>query len=573
MTNEQGKPKKKFADSIGVRGSFTKDGAEIKDTLMQRKAALDSMLGSGADTTRVPITYIDPMFDPVLTLFPKENIKELNRRLRHYYNYHPVVRNVIDTHVEFSLYDFDIRCKDPKIEREYQEIKENLNLHELMMQAGRDYYLLGEGFLYGQWDNTEHCWSSFLQYPPENIEIYKTYVGEGVVYLLKPDDELKKTLTGATAASKAIAATIPEDFKAAVLSGKPYQLNNNCMIHIAKKAAAYVPRGTPMVTSVLKYLLMEDKLMLLLMTFVDRNMFPIKLWKIGDAAQGLMPTKRQIQEFRTLLIQAMNDPDFNIVTHPFISASFETPVGKIENLLPYFEFLYKRILIGLFASDEFMKGSVSPHASAAVSAKLVMARYSAFRNRIETIIKRKIFLPIAIARKYIDENGHPILPMLKWKTRDILNAQTERDMLMRLRDKGEIPFKVLADIFDLDPEWIEQMLNEEASTPLDPIWREAVKEKSKDKRIIKEVIKGKSVKKAVEEGLDADERITKPGRPGIPEIDKKTHTPESTPSTLSTPPRAVPLEKGTETKPVGGEKPSEGGGGTPPAPVTPPAGV
>jgi hypothetical protein len=565
--------RKKLPSSVGVRASFSQDGEDLKDAVLRKKADLDVMMlgGGGMDTTRIPITYVDPMFDPVLTLFPKENIRELNRRLRHYYTYHPVVRNVIDTHVEFSLSDFDIVCKDPKIAAAYLQQKEDLNLVELFIQGGRDYNLLGEAFLYGQWDDERNCWKSFLQYPPENIEIYKTYVGEGVVYLLKPDEELKKTITGTTAAAKAIAQLIPDDFKSSVLSGKPYQLKNSQMIHLARRPAAYVPRGVSLVTSVLKYLLMEDKMYLLLLSNIDRNMTPIKIWKIGEASRGLMPTKKQINEFRTLLIQAMNDPDFNIVTHPFVNADFVTPVGKMENLMPYFEFIYKRLLVGLFASDEFMKGSTSPYATAAVSAKLVMQRYLAFRTRIENIIRNKIFKPIAIARNYVDKDGNYILPTLKWKSRNLLNEQAERELMMRLRDKGEIPFKVISDLFGMDFEAIKEQIEAEKSTVFDPVYREAEKEKAKDKLIIKEVIKGKTVKESVENGIEADERVTKPGRPSMSLDELKTPTPAPT-SNLSTPPRSAPLETGKETKPLGGEKPPETGGGTPPPPA-PPAGV
>lgn len=548
---EEMSTKKVLPNSVGVRASFVQDGESLKDAVMRKKADLDSMMmgGGGMDTSRLPITFVDPMMDPVLTLFPKENIRELNRRLRHYYTYHPVVRNVIDTHVEFSLSDFDIICRDEKIQREYNKIKEDLNLTELFIQAGRDYNLLGEGFLYGQWDDSINCWKSFLQYPPENIEIYKTYVGEGIVYLLKPDEELKKTITGSTAAAKAISELIPQDFKSSILSGKPFQLKNTHMIHLARRPAAYVPRGVSLVTSVLKYLLMEDKLYLLLLTNIDRNMNPIKLWKIGEASRGLMPTRKQINDFRNLLMQAMNDPDFNIVTHPFVNADFVTPVGKMENLMPYFEFIYKRLLLGLFASDEFMKGSTSPYATASVSAKLVMQRYLAFRTRIENIIRRKIYLPIAEARGYKDADGEYILPTLKWKSRNLLNEQAERELMMRLRDKGEIPFKLVADMFGMDYEAVKEQIEAEKSTVFDPIYREAEREQAKDKLISKEIIKGNTVKESVEAGIEAGERVTKPGRPSSPIDELKTPAPAMT-SNMATPPRTTQTEKGNEPKAV-----------------------
>lgn len=548
--------RQKLPSPTGVRlpnASPALDSEFIKEAAFQKQAAMTNVWGAGSDTMRLPLTYIDPLFDPVLILFPKENIRELNRRLRHYYNYHPIVGTVIDTHVEFSLCDFELMVPDDTINKEYNRIKEELNLHELLMQAGRDYFLLGEAYLYGDWDDIDLKWKSFVQFPPENIEVFKTYVGPGVLYALKPDEELRRVLTSSKAMDKAIASLIPDDLKESILKGKPYILNNNNLVVLSRKPAAYVARGFSLVTRILKYLLLEEKVLLLLFTYIDTSTFPIRICKVGDAGKGLLPSNKQLEEMRTLLMQAMSDPSFTIVTHPFVSFDFPTPVGKFENPVNLLEFLYKRILVGLMASDEFLKGSVSPYASATVSARLVMMRYLAFRNRVENIVRNKIFKPIAIARNYLDKDGNPILPTFKWKQRNLLSEQAERELLMRLRERGEIPFKVICEVFNLDYEKILKDYEKEQSTMFDPIYREAIREKSKDKGIINQVIQGKPVSEAIKEGFEAGERVTKPGRPSIMEMFKSEYTPAPTGHAV-TPPRAEPVELGKETKPIGEEK-------------------
>ena len=962
--------KKKLPSSAGVRINYVPDGEDIKEAAFTKKAAFKKQAqgggiwGTGSDTMRLPLTYIDPLFDPVLVLFPKENIRELNRRLRHYYNYHPVVGTVIDTHVEFSLCDFELSCSDPSIEKEYNDLKERTSLHELLMQLGRDYFLVGEchlpgtkvtmadgtkkniedvragdevithdgtvkkvmcptmkyvkeevyglkimgqgvswmtgnhpvlvikkndvpcskyasigrvcvkekscvvhaknqrdrryvypckkykedvplryapaselvpgdfvvipkpkfpdsenvdlnfarllgyylsegctpnngrvislanssrtilkdmfrvlcatktsqfeprihrqssyntflceltdpdlakklilcggkysqtkrlhpsvlrwsnealrelvkafilgdgwidssigeiylsttsedlanqlflilvklgckpilkkvdltksneralknGFFnreeyvancaryiywvgisksdtvqfadidklsnlkgaekrcnrrhwkgdylcvpiveikkkyyegpvyslevednhsyladnfavhnsygYGDWDDIDLTWKSFVQYPPENIEVFKTYVGPGIVYALKPDEELRRVLSSSKAADRAIAQLIPDDLKESILKGKPYILNNNNLIVLSRKPAAYVARGSSLVTRVLKYLLLEEKLLLLLFTYIDTSTFPIKLVKVGDAGKGIIPSKKQIEEIRTLLMQAMSDPSFTVVTHPFVNIDFPTPVGKFENPINLLEFVYKRILVGLMASDEFLKGSVSPYASATVSTRLVMMRYLAFRKRVENVVLNKIFRPVAVARGYRDKEGGLILPTFKWKQRNLLNEQAERELLMRLRDKQEIPFKLLCEVFNFDYDQVKKDLENEQSTVFDTIYKEAIREKSKDKGIINEVIKGVPVPKAVEKGVEEGERVTKPGRPSIlEELKAPPYVPTPTGKT-AIPPRAEPLEKGTETKPVGIEKPETKPGPAPEA--------
>jgi len=560
VPENQSEGKKKLPSSAGVHINFVPDGETIKDATLlkkasfEKKAAAGDVWGTGSDTMRLPLTYIDPLFDPVLVLFPKENIRELNRRLRHYYNYHPIVGSVIDTHVEFSLCDFELSCPDPVIEKEYNDFKERVSLHEFLMQLGRDYFLIGEAIGYGDWDDTELTWKSFVQYPPENIEVFKTYVGPGVVYALKPDEELRRILTSSKATDRAIAQLIPDDLKEAILKGKPYILNNANLIVLSRRPAAYIARGSSLVTRVLKYLLLEEKLLLLLFTYIDTSMFPIKLVKVGDAGKGIIPSKKQIEEIRRLLMQAQSDPSFTIVTHPFVNIDFPTPVGKFENPINLLEFVYKRILVGLMASDEFLKGSVSPYASATVSTRLVMMRYLAFRKRVENVVLNKVFRPIAVARGYKDKDGNLILPVFKWKQRNLLNEQAERELLMRLRDKQEVPFKLICEVFNLDYDQVKKDLEKEQSTVFDPVYREAIREKAKDKGVLNEVIKGVPVPEAVKKGAEEGERVTKPGRPSIlEELKAPPYIPTPT-GKMAIPPRAEPLEKGTETKPVGVEK-------------------
>ena len=56
---------------------------QMSETAFTRQAADVGMgFSDQGGSSRVPIMYVDPMFDPILLMFPKENLKELNRRLR-----------------------------------------------------------------------------------------------------------------------------------------------------------------------------------------------------------------------------------------------------------------------------------------------------------------------------------------------------------------------------------------------------------------------------------------------------------------------------------------------------------
>lgn len=555
----------------GVRGSFAKDSdsfqtdLEIASASFKRSAADMMTLGGVPESTRIPLLYVDPMFDPILLMFPKENIKELNRRLRHYYTYHPIVRNVCDLHSEFPLSDFELRCNDKGVELYYNELKEKIRLLQLMVNLNRDYWVLGESFAYGNWDETNLEWINFNQYPPENIDVYRTYVGPGVVYYLKADEELKRIINSPREVDRAIANLIPAEFREHVRQGKPYLLANERLIHFARRPSAYSLRGESILKSVLKDLLYEDKLRLLQYTFVDRHTFPIKLWKIGSKEKGWIPSKKHFQAFELQLAQAMNDPDYNIITHPYVEANFLTTVDKKENLIPQFEFVHKRIMAGLFANDAMLHGEASPYAAQAVSMRVVMHRYLTNRTLLENLIREKIFLPVAIARGFIErteaELSHKvrisqkyILPKFFYTQRlNLLSSTVEQEMLLRLRDKGEIPMEIICDVFGWDPENLKKAFQKEHSTELDPLWRKSREEVSKDPKVRNQILDGtKTADLTIFEKVVTEE--PKVGRPPKPEEEKYKPIPAIiSPGEGEHSPRFKQQERGVIPKPLGEE--------------------
>jgi len=559
---------------IGVKASFAPDSESFNLNLQEsasvfKRKAADTMAfvsTTGTGVTRVPLLYVDPMFDPILLMFPKENIKELNRRLRHYYTYHPLVRTAIDMHSEFAISDFQLRCKDKIIEKEYQNIANKINLMELMIDMNRDYWLLGESFLFGNWDEINECWSNFVQLPPENIDIHKVYVGPGVIYMLKPDAELKKLLMSPKAQDQAIAKLLPEEYKEFLLQGKPFPLDNARTIAFIRRPAAYNLRGESVVKSILKDLIYEDKLRLLQYTFVDRHTHPIKIWKLGSAEKGWIPGKKHFQTFAGLLTQSANDADFNIITHPFVQAEFLTTVDKKEDLVGQFEFVQKRIMMGLFMSEAMLAGEGSPYATQAVSMKVLMHRYLRNRQQLERLIKQKIFLPIAVRRNYIkrtqaeldhnvrvSKDTQYVIPEFFWKGPNLLNNTALQEMLIRLREREEIPFELIADVFGWETETIKEAFKKEEGTCFDPLWRKTRESfVNSSKKIKQDLLSGKKTEnwplKKTKDDTEEETPLEELG-PGRPPLGPLKTTPS--PAVTSAPPREKLNEKEELPKPQG----------------------
>lgn len=532
----------------GFKAQLTPDPTEME--VLMRKAAAEMMFTTPVgDVSRVPILYVDPLFDPILLLFPKENLAELNRRLRHYYTYHPYVRTAIDAHAEIAISDFDLRTPDPAITRFYQDQAEQLNLHKMMVQLGRDYYLLGEAIMYLNWDPYENRWNSYVQIPPESVDIVRTYISSDVLFYLRGDEELRKLLSSPKPEIKAILERLPEDYVTAMKTGKPYLLDSQRVIYFPRKPSEYALRGQSIVLSILKDLIYEDKLRILQLTFVDRLMHPIKIWRLGNKASETpwIPPKKMFEEFKMLLAQAASDPDFNIVTHPFVEFEMISQKDKIEDIIRHFEFVQKRILAGLFLTEAMVGGAPMQYSTQAVALKVVMHRYNTYRITLEKLLKERLFLPLAQKHEFIKKGAHPgdpdyyILPEFFWKKVLLYSERAEQELLLRLREKGEIPAEVIADVFGLDKETLKAKIQQEFGTVFDPVYRSAREAYYKTPENAQDLLKGKSLQESLQEKQLKEK----------PKPEKEKSSEEGLLSNLAVPPRVKAEEGGTIPVPKG----------------------
>jgi hypothetical protein len=263
-----------------------------------------------------------------------------------------------------------------------------------------------------------------------------------------------------------------------------------------------------------------------------------------------------------------------------VEADFKTTVPLKEDLLKHFDFVHKRLMIALFINDAVLHGESAPFATQAVSMKVLMHRYLMNRTMLENTIKEKIFLPIAVHRNFVERTTAELAHNVRTSTRyvlprffynqklNLMNNSAEQEMLIRMRDKQEIPLETLADMFGWDLENLKAAFEREQHTPLDPVWRDARKEAVKDVRIRNQVLDGTKLEEITL--FDDTTGKPQPGRPEKPDEEKSKAIPSIVPMG---PGEAASRAKGTEKGTIPAPKtPAEAG--APPAPgsttATPP---
>lgn len=463
--------------------------------------------GDLSDTVRTPIQFLDPAyFDPILFFIQHRDRKELNFRLRYYYEYDPLVGNIIDLHSEFPLSDFALQCADSTIQRHFEDLKDRIELLPLLMDILRDYWLLGEAFPFGKWSEAEKTWDYFTLIPPEKVEPRSSYITPNPILVMQVDDSLKKLVSSQDPIDQEIVKMMDPDVAEKIQSQNYIVLPQWQVSHFYHKTSRTDLRGTSIVKRCLKDLMYKDKLRLLQFTFADRHMFPLKIFKLGNPQTGWIPNRSHFEMLRGLLISAANDPDFNIIFHHGLQVDYVGTKDKIENLIPHFEFVSKQIMAGLFANQALVHGEGATYSNANVSVRVLMHRYLTIRSKLELMVNNKIFLPVAKARGYwvSDTTGGTgqkqtnlngkyrvlDLPKMRWNKLNLIDDTTQKQFIMRLRDKGEVPHKLISEIFDLEENTLLKQLKDEQGTVVDPVYIASRAAAVKDKSIQKQVLQG-----------------------------------------------------------------------------------
>lgn len=469
----------------------------IETPVFKKKAnlATDTSMQYG----RVPLFWQDPLYDSQLVMFPEYNLPEANKRYRHYYKFNPILSSCVDVHAQFPLSDFQIMCPNEEVREYYQFTADRLELLNLAECSLRDVALLGESVFLGNWDDANLEWEEWVQYPPEFVEITTIPGSNKRVFTIKPNPEIQRILEENTDASNLLAETLKKydkKYYRAAVNDEPYDIPDARVMYLANQVDGYSKRGYPLTKRALPDLMYEQQLRTLQHTFVQRHLFPIKIFKLGSESMGWVPSQKHFQQFKKLLIQAAGDPDMSLIYHFGLQVDYVGTKDKIENLIPHFEWTTKRIMQAFFMNEALMNGDTS-YAGQTANTRLLMHRFMTKRVRLENLFINKIYLPIARQQQLINQtpgeqkkytlvkskrfaNNNYYLPTFMWQKQNLLNSQSERQFLMQLYERDAIPWGVIRDVFGLDQKVIDYYRKEDQGTLSNELTREIIDQTVKD---------------------------------------------------------------------------------------------
>jgi hypothetical protein len=241
------------------------------------------------------------------------------------------------------------------------------------------------------------------------VHVKKTVIGDQSVISLRPDANLVKIVSSNNPSDIAMRKMLPQHIIECVKKGQNIPLDNLNVSHLKLLSSPYDVRGTSIVVSVYKDLMLYDKLRESKFAQADGMINPMTLVKLGSSGE-YRPTQADIDAFRSILEEAQYDKDFKLVTHDGVSIERVGYSGATMEIASDVEKIMENIYIGLMLPKSIVEQEGASYASSSIGLEVLRQRYDIFRNMMKKWLERKIFAPICELQDFYEyKNGEKVL--------------------------------------------------------------------------------------------------------------------------------------------------------------------
>ena len=503
------------------------------DPTLARKMALQRLQHTGANVGGADMSFAiqrpqDPFFYWKQNNLPYDFTKPeelilLRALCRHIYRAHSVMASAIDIYAKWPVVEMEIDVKDKAIKQFYEDLFfDQLDYEEFLPDLLREYWVVGEAFPLGSFNETLGVWEADELINPDDVFVEKSpFVREPNLYMKLPETLRTILRTGQPAEQyNALLRSYPE-LRAYATEDAKMPVSNILLKHLKFKTDAFATRGLPIMYRALRPLMQEEMLNAAQDAIADRLYTPLILARLGASATDLgteepwVPTTDQISAFETSLDAALA-ADFRVLTTHF-AVQMESIFGR--EAMPNFDADYERLTekqlqaFGLSKTMISGAGSGETYAADALNRDLVSQLLSTAQRYVRRFVRDRMAVvaeaqghfdyEVRGGKRYpimeeilvvdeetgeqrIEERPKLLIPDLRLKAMSLKSDEEERAFLEALRASG-VPIsqhRRLVNIdLDLDEE-IERTADEQVDRAVEAQRvRKATYEKLKAERL------------------------------------------------------------------------------------------
>lgn len=462
------------------------------------------------------------------------NVREKFNWFRYFARTDPFVGAAVDLHTDLPL--SRIGFSKPKLKNDPDGRKadacfkrvtkwaEHVDLFKRLMEGFYEWNVIGNAYVFNEWSEEQKWWNRIVLLPPEEMSVlrfpfcdfaFATYRPEPLVRLVSVVSQQENNLATLPPVDRAIYENLPKDvvtsiekFGAVIMDTNPY--TGSFVEHIARKRVPYSDLGISPLERVIIPLLQKEHFKYTQLSLTSRLMTPRN--KVN--APGITPEATDF--LRSEIDMSMQDPDYHVVTNFDFTWDQIGATDRLIQLQPEYERIENEIISALGITKELVSGEAS-YGGTRITLDILNTRYLLIRDVFQNFIEKRLLLPMAVANDWyeVDENTgereyyYPKLTFNRLTIRD--NAEVF-DALFQLYQKGSLPIKVLYEVFNLDPQEMDEMLVDDMFTPRDATFNELLREVHSN--LASEVVANTNVLERVSSALGL-KRIDEEGKPKV----------------------------------------------------------
>jgi hypothetical protein len=396
---------------------------------------------------------------------------KLHKWLRLYYATHYLVPILVDIFTRFPLVGMELDSKDPYITSFYEDLFFNqLDYGEFLVSLGREFWVVGEAFPLGSFDEDLGVWEREELINPEDVVIENFPMLGSQQLKIVPPDYLKRLaqLKQPAKEYRLLEMNFP-DLIPYLLRGEHIPISPVLLSQIGNKLNDWDDHGTPILLRGLRTLLHEEKLLASQDAIAERLYSPLILAKLGiqDMGDGMppfIPGPEELDSVRDDFDIALSS-DFRLMVHHFgLEVSSVFGREQMPRLGDDFDRIEKRLMqvFGVNPSLLSAGSGGQPYASSALQAEFLNQILKTFQNTLIAHYKNRAMV-VAEAQEHYDfevkgdtripvyetivewdmdgnktlrEVPKLLIPEMKFQTLDLRDEATERQFLQSLRQLG-----------------------------------------------------------------------------------------------------------------------------------------
>jgi len=388
--------------------------------------------------------------------------------------------------------------KRNEIKRFFDYQAEVLGLFELCQNVLWEWNMIGNVFLFHEWDDDKKMWARAVMLPPEEVFVFQYPFSDNKRVEYKPERLIRLIQDGSASSAGTVSSSqLPGgdncghgNMDNKIVENVPKELvdmvnREGCIVmdtdpmtgsfvhHVARRRSPYMDLGSSVLERVLVPMLQKEHFRYTQLSLASRNMTPKNL----ITAPGLLPP--EVDDLRTQVDLSYLDPEYSIITN--YEVTWEQ-IGTSDRLLPLdaeYERIENQIFAGLGVTRELLTGE-GTWTGNKITVDILNTMFLLTREVLVNYIEKKLFIPICEAHGWYDEDSNGIkdywYPKVGFNRLTIRDNAEVFDSLYQLYQKGSLPVDIIYELFNLNTEEIDTKLHEDLFTVKDANFNRIVEE-------------------------------------------------------------------------------------------------